>query len=70
MRLIPQHTVLSNHILSQHIIVFNLSMFQVEVPAFSPDEVVRIMDDMKEVEKLQTRDHGGWNDDMAMVKYT
>ncbi len=40
---------------------------QVDSPAHEIGDVVRVMDDMAEMYRLQ-KDHGGWNDDMALVR--
>ena len=41
--------------------------FQVEGPDILPDDVVRVIDDMAEVHRLQ-KDGRGWEDDMALVR--
>ena len=38
-----------------------------QVAAFKEGDVVRVIDDMAEVHTLQ-EDHGGWVDDMALVR--
>ena len=30
-------------------------------------DIVRVIDDIAEAHSLQTADHGGWNDDIALV---
>ena len=40
---------------------------QVEGPDILPDDVVRVIDDMAEVHRLQKAADFGWNDDMALV---
>ncbi len=42
-------------------------LLQVDVPLYGYRDIVRMIDDMVQVYSLQT-DHGGWNDDMALVK--
>ena len=37
-----------------------------EGPDVLPDDVVRVIDDIAEVHRLQ-KDSAGWNDDMALV---
>ncbi len=37
------------------------------MPHHEVGEVVRIVDDIAEAYRLQ-KDHGGWNDDMALVR--
>lgn len=37
-----------------------------DVPQFSVGDVVRVLDDMSQVNYLQDG-HGGWTDDMALV---
>ena len=39
---------------------------QVEGPDILPDDVIRVIDDMAEVHRLQ-QNFGGWEDDMALV---
>ena len=39
---------------------------QADVPRYKPGDVVRVMDDLAEVAKLQ-KDHGGWIDEMSDV---
>ncbi len=39
---------------------------QADVPHYCSGDVVTVMDDLKEVMKMQ-QDHGGWNEDMALV---
>ena len=41
---------------------------QVEGPDILPDDVVRVIDDMAEVHRLQ-KDGRGWHDDMALVSF-
>ena len=50
------------------VVKWTLSCFclQVDVPRYTSGDVVRIMDDMAEVMKLQ-QECGGWNEDMANV---
>lgn len=43
-----------------------LLVAQADIPRFAPGDVVRIMDDLAEVAKLQ-KNHGGWNEEMASV---
>ena len=39
---------------------------QADIPHYKRGDVVRVMDDLTEVVKLQ-KDHGGWNDAMSEV---
>ena len=39
---------------------------QVEGPVHNHDDVVRVLDDIAEVHRLQ-QDHCGWEDDMVLV---
>ena len=41
-------------------------ILQVEGPDILPDDVVRVIDDMAEVHRLQ-KEGRGWHDDMALV---
>ena len=41
---------------------------QVEGPDILPDDVVRVIDDMAEVHRLQ-KDGRGWHDDMVLVSF-
>ena len=41
---------------------------QVEGPDILPDDVVRVIDDMAELHRLQSGSKG-WDDDMALVSY-
>ena len=44
-----------------------VGMLQVDVPVFGYRDTVRVIDDMAQVHSLQDG-HGGWNDDMALVR--
>ena len=47
-------------------LIGELLVFQVEAPDLLPGDVVRVIDDMAEVHRLQKAGHG-WDDDMALV---
>ena len=42
-------------------------MLQVDMPSYEVGDVVRVIDDIAEVFRLQ-KGHGEWNDDMALVR--
>ena len=41
-------------------------VIQVDIPIYKFGDVVQVLEDIVEVQKLQ-KGHGGWNDDITMV---
>ena len=53
--------------------VYNMSFVwfiaQVGIPRYQVGDIVRVMDDLAEVAKLQ-KNHGGWVEEMSDVSHT